>query len=89
MSAGGLSLALDQGDIKVGDTLHLHVKPSKETPTFNSQCTVVARRVLNSGDANSPVVYSMKFINLEERLRVEIDGWATRKNEKTKKPEAA
>ncbi len=82
MSAGGLSLVLGIGDIKVTDTLHLHVKPSRETPAFNSACEVMARRVLNAGDAKSPVVYGLKFIGLEERVKTEIDGWATRSNNK-------
>ena len=82
MSAGGLSLVLGESDIKVTDTLHLHVKPSKETPPFNSACEVMARRVLNAGDPKSPVVYGLKFIGLEERVKTEIDGWATRSNNK-------
>lgn len=84
MSAGGLSLVLNEGDIVMGDTLHLHVKPSRETPAFNSACEVMARRVLNAGDANSPVVYGLKFIGLEERVKTEIDGWATRSFNKNK-----
>lgn len=82
MSAGGLSLVLGESDIKVTDTLHLHVKPSRETPTFNSACEVMARRVLNAADPKSPVVYGLKFIGLEERVKTEIDGWATRSNNK-------
>ena len=82
MSAGGLSLVLGESDIKVTDTLHLHVKPSRETPAFNSACEVMARRVLNSADAKSPVVYGLKFLGLEERVKTEIDGWATRSNNK-------
>lgn len=84
MSAGGLSLVLNDGDIKVGDTLHLHVKPSRETPAFNSDCEVMARRVLNAGDAASPVVYGLKFTALEDRVKTEIDGWATRSVNKNK-----
>lgn len=82
MSAGGLSLVLNVGEIKIGDRLHLHVKPSRETPAFNSGCEVMQRRVLNAADANSPVVYGLKFTELEERVKTEIDGWATRSNNK-------
>ncbi len=82
MSAGGLSLVLGESDIKVTDTLHLHVKPSRETPAFNSACEVMARRVLNAADPKSPVVYGLKFLGLEERVKTEIDGWATRSNNK-------
>lgn len=84
MSAGGLSLVLNEGDIKVTDTLHLHVKPSRETPAFNAGCEVMQRRVLNSGDPKSPVVYGLKFVGLEERVKTEIDGWATRTLNKNK-----
>lgn len=89
MSAGGLSLVLSEGDIKVTDHLHLHVKPSRETPAFNSACEVMARRVLNAADPKSPVVYGLKFVGLEERVKSEIDGWATRSNNKNTKFEAA
>lgn len=89
MSAGGLSLVLTEGDIKLNDQLHLHVKPSRETPAFNSACTVMTRRVLNSGDPKSPVVYGMKFLGLEERVKSEIDGWANRTINKSNKSEAA
>ncbi len=78
MSAGGLSLVLPDGEIKLADKLHLHVKPSSETPAFNSSCEVMTRRVLNSGDPKSPVVYGLKFVALEDHVKTEIDGWATR-----------
>lgn len=84
MSAGGLSLILGEADLSIGDNLHLHVKPSRETPAFNSACEVMTRRVLNSGDPNSPVVYGLKFLGLEERVKTEIDGWATRSLNKSK-----
>lgn len=84
MSAGGLSLHLNEGDLKVGDTVHLHVKPSRETPAFNSGCEVMSRRVLNAGDPKSPVVYGLKFHNLEDRVKSEIDGWATRQSNDSK-----
>jgi hypothetical protein len=89
MSAGGLSLVLNEGDLKISDHLHLHVKPSRETPAFNSACEVMARRVLNAGDPSSPVVYGMKFIGLEDHVKTEIDGWATRTINKTNNSEAA
>ncbi len=89
MSAGGLSLVLSEGEISIGDSLHLHVKPSRETPAFNSACEVMTRRVLNTGDAKSPVVYGLKFIGLEDRVKTEIDGWATRTINKSNKSEAA
>jgi hypothetical protein len=89
LSAGGLSLELAEGDIKLSDHLHLHVKPSLETPAFNSACEVVTRRVMNAGDPKSPVVYGMKFLGLEDRVKKEIDGWANRTVAKTNKSEAA
>jgi hypothetical protein len=73
----------------VTDHLHLHVKPSRETPAFNSACEVMTRRVLNAGDPQSPVVYGMKFLGLEDRVKTEIDGWATRTLNKPNKSEAA
>lgn len=88
MSAGGLSLHLAESDLKVGDTVHLHVKPSRETPAFNSACEVMSRRVLNSGDPKSPVVYGMKFVGLEDRVKTELDGWATRQSHDERKKAA-
>ncbi|MBL7687891.1 MAG: DUF4339 domain-containing protein [Bdellovibrionaceae bacterium] len=81
MGAGGLSvqLAAEEAVLKVGDHVHLHVKPSAETPAFNSACEVMSVRSLSTGDANSPVVFGMKFIGLEDNVRTELDGWATRK----------
>lgn len=81
MGAGGLAIQINSTDatLKVGDQIHLHVKPSAETPAFNSACDVMSSRPVSSGDPQSPVVYGLKFIGLEERVRNEIDGWATRK----------
>lgn len=81
MGAGGLSVQVSAAEagLKVGDFVHLHVKPSSETPAFNTACQVMSVRALSAGDVQSPVVYGMKFVGLEDNVRSELDGWATRK----------
>ncbi len=81
LGAGGMSLTLLEGELKVGDKVHVHIKPSKETPAFNTSCEVMSRRVLHAGDPKSPVVYGMKFSDLDKNVRSQIDTWATGKND--------
>ena len=82
MGAGGLSLVLQSGALEVGKTVYLHLKPSPETPAFNTQCEIVSQRPMNRGDLKSPVVYGLRFLDVEEKLRDEIDVWATQKAQK-------
>lgn len=81
MSAGGIGIQLapSEATLKVGDHVHLHVKPSPETPAFNSACEVISARPISSGDPQSPVLYGFRFIGLEDKVRNEIDTWATKK----------
>lgn len=79
LSAGGMSLTLQEGELNISDKVHVHIKPSKETPAFNTSCEVMSRRVLHSGDANSPIIYGMKFLELEKSVRSQLDTWAMQK----------
>jgi hypothetical protein len=88
IGAGGLSLVLNEGDIAVGDQIHLHVKPSRETPAFNASCEVVVKRAVRAGEVNSPIMYGLKFTEIEDKVKAEIDQWATKANT-TRKSEAA
>jgi len=81
MGAGGLSLTLEAGELEVGQSVHLHMKPSRETPAFNAQCEVVSQRPMSRGDLKSPVVYGLRFLDVDEKLRDEIDVWANRKSQ--------
>ncbi len=80
MGAGGLSLVLEAGELEVGQTVHLHMKPSRETPAFNTQCEIVSQRPMSRGDLKSTVVYGLRFLDVDEKLRDEIDVWANRKS---------
>lgn len=75
MGAGGISLVLQDGDLKVGDKVHVHIKPSKDTPAFNSACEVMSRR---AGDANTQVVFGVKFLEIDDSVKTQIDRWATK-----------
>jgi hypothetical protein len=88
LGAGGVSVTIVEGDLKIGERVHLHIKPSKETPAFNSSCEVMSRRVVHAGDSSSPIVYGMKFLNLDTSIQSQIDNWATQKSN-TKNGKAA
>lgn len=79
MGAGGISLVLQDGDLAVGDKVHVHIKPSKDTPAFNSSCEVMSRRAINTGDAHSQIVFGIKFLEIDDRVKSQIDRWATGK----------
>lgn len=79
LGAGGISLVLQDGDLSVGDKVHVHIKPSKDTPAFNSSCEVMSRRALSAGDSNAQVVFGIKFLEIDERVKSQIDRWATGK----------
>ncbi len=78
MGAGGISLTLLDGDLAVGDKVHVHIKPSKDTPAFNSACQIMSRRPVNLGDSNTQVVFGIKFLEIDERVKSQIDSWATK-----------
>jgi hypothetical protein len=79
MGAGGISLILQDGDLSVGDKVHVHIKPSKDTPAFNSSCEVMSRRALSAGDSSSQVVFGIKFLAIDQRVKSQIDRWANGK----------
>lgn len=79
MGAGGISLVLQDGDLTVGDKVHVHIKPSKDTPAFNSSCEVMSRRALSAADSNAQIVFGIKFLEIDERVKSQIDRWATGK----------
>jgi hypothetical protein len=79
MGAGGISLVLQDGDLTVGDKVHVHIKPSKDTPAFNSSCEVMSRRALSAGDSNAQIVFGIKFLEIDERVKSQIDRWANGK----------
>jgi hypothetical protein len=79
MGAGGISLVLQDGDLTVGDKVHVHIKPSKDTPAFNSSCEVMSRRALSAGDSNAQIVFGIKFLEIDEQVKSQIDRWATGK----------
>lgn len=79
LGAGGISLVLQDGELAVGEKVHVHMKPSKDTPAFNSSCEVMSRRVISGGDARSKVVFGIKFSEIDEHVKSQIDRWATGK----------
>lgn len=79
MGAGGISLVLQDGDLSVGDKVHVHIKPSKDTPAFNSSCEVMSRRAVSAGDSRAQIVFGIKFLELDDRVKSQIDRWASGK----------
>lgn len=76
MGAGGISLVLQDGDLSIGDKVHIHIKPSKDTPAFNSSCEVMSRRAVSAGDARAKIVFGVKFVELDDSVKSRIDQWA-------------
>jgi len=81
VSAGGMSLKLTEGALAIGSKVMVHFRPSAEVPAFNAECEVLSRRITNASDPMSPVVYGLKFVNVDDQVTTDLEVWANRKNQ--------
>lgn len=81
LSAGGMALRLTEGALAIGANVMIHFRPSPDVPAFNAECEVLSRRITNTADPMSPVVYGLKFVNVDDQVTTDIADWAQRKSQ--------
>ena len=81
LSAGGMSLKLTEGALAIGSNVMVHFRPSADVPAFNAECEVLSRRITNASDPMSPVIYGLKFLNVDDQITTDIESWANRKSQ--------
>jgi hypothetical protein len=68
ISAGGCGVVLNQNEIDIGKSLHLHFKAGDEVPAFNATVEVVSRRKLQGRETR----YGFKFLEIAPSVQKAI-----------------
>jgi len=73
LSEGGAGVIIDNAMILPGQNVYLHFKPGPLSKSFNVLCEVVSKRYVKGiRDKDAPVVYGIKFININKQDRETI-----------------
>jgi hypothetical protein len=68
ISAGGCGVVLNQNDVEIGKTLHLHFKAADAVPAFNAKVEVVSRRKMHGNEFR----YGFKFLEISPTVQKAI-----------------
>ena len=73
LSEGGAGVVIDNAMILPGQNIYLHFKPGPLSKPFNVLSEVVSKRYMKGiRDKDAPVVYGIKFININKQDREAI-----------------
>ncbi len=73
LSEGGAGVIIENAMIVPGQNVYLHFKPGAVAKPFNVLCEVVSKRYMKGiRDHETPVVYGIKFINIQKTDREAI-----------------
>jgi hypothetical protein len=73
VSEGGAGLIMENAMILPGQSVYLHFKPGPNSKPFNVLCEVVSKRYVKGiKDKNTPIVYGIKFINIQKQDKDEL-----------------
>ncbi|MDZ4677541.1 MAG: GYF domain-containing protein [Oligoflexia bacterium] len=73
VSDGGAGIIMENAMVLPGQNVYLHFKPGPHSKSFNVLCEVVSKRYVKGiKDKNTPLVYGIKFINIQKLHKEEL-----------------
>lgn len=73
LSEGGAGVVMENAVVAPGQTIFIHFKPGQHSQPFNVMAEVVSKRYQKGiKDKDAPVVYGVKFLNIQSSNKDEI-----------------